>query len=135
MTESSRIPVHRNISVFHSVQEIPAGFGPTVAAIGNFDGVHLGHQEILSSVVAEARMQGARAVAITFDPHPEQFLRPAEAPGLLTPVAERLRLLGFTGSCAFSGASARDGGFELRDQGARGSRRRNPRPLDARPAL
>ena len=97
MTESSRIPVHRNISVFHSVQEIPAGFGPTVAAIGNFDGVHLGHQEILSSVVAEARMQGARAVAITFDPHPEQFLRPAEAPGLLTPVAERLRLLGFTG--------------------------------------
>jgi riboflavin kinase/FMN adenylyltransferase len=44
MTESSRIPVHRNISVFHSVQEIPAGFGPTVAAIGNFDGVHLGHQ-------------------------------------------------------------------------------------------
>jgi riboflavin kinase/FMN adenylyltransferase len=36
-------------------------------------------------------------VAITFDPHPEQFLRPAEAPGLLTPVSERLRLLSFTG--------------------------------------
>ena len=85
------------ISVYQSVAEIPAGFGPSVAAIGNFDGVHLGHQEILSAVVAEARSLGARAVAITFDPHPEQFLRPAEAPGLLTPVSERLRLLSFTG--------------------------------------
>ena len=85
------------MSLFHSVAEIPAGFGHSVAAIGNFDGVHLGHQEILSAVVAEARSLGARAVAITFDPHPEQFLRPAEAPGLLTPVSERLRLLSFTG--------------------------------------
>ena len=85
------------MSLFHSVAEIPAGFGPSVAAIGNFDGVHLGHQEILGAVVAEARSLGARAVAITFDPHPEQFLRPAEAPGLLTPVSERLRLLSFTG--------------------------------------
>ena len=65
------------ISVFHSVAEIPAGFGPSVAAIGNFDGVHLGHREILSAVVREARTSGARSVAITFDPHPEQFLRPA----------------------------------------------------------
>jgi riboflavin kinase/FMN adenylyltransferase len=68
-----------------------------VAAIGNFDGVHLGHREILSAVVAEARALGAQAVAITFDPHPEQFLRSAEAPRLLTPIDERLRLLGLTG--------------------------------------
>ena len=74
-----------------------AGFGPSVAAIGNFDGVHLGHREILSAVVEEARGSGARAVAITFDPHPEQFLRPAQAPRLLTPLAERLRLLAGTG--------------------------------------
>lgn len=85
------------ISIFHSVAEIPSGFGPSVAAIGNFDGVHLGHQEILSAAVAEARSLGARAVAVTFDPHPDQFLRPAEAPRLLTPVPERLRLLSFTG--------------------------------------
>jgi len=87
----------RAISLFRSAAEIPAGYGPSVAAIGNFDGVHLGHQEILSAVVAEARSLGARALAITFDPHPEQFLRPAEAPGLLTPIPERLRLLSFTG--------------------------------------
>ena len=84
-------------AVYQSPEEIPEGFGPTVAAIGNFDGVHLGHQEILGGVVAEARSMGARAVAITFEPHPEHFLRPAQAPKLLTPLAERLRLLRATG--------------------------------------
>lgn len=84
-------------AVFHSAAEIPSDFGPTVAAIGNFDGVHLGHQQILAAVVAEARQLGARAVAITFDPHPERFLRPDRAPGLLTPMPERVRLLGEAG--------------------------------------
>lgn len=91
MTEAPIVPVYR------SLVEIPAGFGPSVAAIGNFDGVHLGHQEILSSVVAEARVLGVRSVVITFDPHPERFLRPARAPRLLTPMPERLKLLAATG--------------------------------------
>jgi riboflavin kinase/FMN adenylyltransferase len=85
------------MSLFRSVAEIPLGFGPSVAAIGNFDGVHLGHQEILSAAVVEARSLGARAVAVTFDPHPDQFLRPSEAPRLLTLIRERLRLLSATG--------------------------------------
>jgi riboflavin kinase/FMN adenylyltransferase len=87
----------RSLPVLASVAEIPLGFGPTVAAIGNFDGVHLGHQEILSAVVREAHQLNAQAVAITFNPHPEQFLRPSQAPQLLTPLAERLRLLALTG--------------------------------------
>jgi len=82
---------------FWSIAEIPQGFGPSVAAIGNFDGVHLGHREILSAVVEEARRSGARAVAVTFDPHPDQYLRPGQAPRLLTPIQERLRLLVATG--------------------------------------
>jgi riboflavin kinase/FMN adenylyltransferase len=85
------------IPVYRSVAEIPAGFGPSVASIGNFDGVHLGHRQILASVAAEARALGARAVAVTFDPHPEQLLRPDQAPKLLTPMAERLQLLASTG--------------------------------------
>jgi riboflavin kinase / FMN adenylyltransferase len=85
------------VTVFTSLAQIPGGYGPTVAAIGNFDGVHLGHREILSGVVNEARGLGARGLAITFNPHPEQFLRPTEAPKLLTPLAERLRLLSQTG--------------------------------------
>jgi riboflavin kinase/FMN adenylyltransferase len=85
------------MAVFRSVAEIPPGYGPTVAAIGNFDGVHLGHREILSAAATEAQGTGARAVAVTFDPHPEQFLRPDRAPRLLTPMAERMRLLAGTG--------------------------------------
>ncbi len=85
------------LPVYRSLAEIPAGIGPSVAAIGNFDGVHRGHQEILGSVVQEARSRCARAVAVTFDPHPESVLRPERAPGLLTPTAERLRLLARTG--------------------------------------
>jgi riboflavin kinase/FMN adenylyltransferase len=105
------------IPIYGSVQEIPAGFGPSIAAIGNFDGVHLGHRQILTSTVAEARALGVRAVAITFDPHPEQFLRPSQAPKLLTPMPERARLLALTGidaelvlpfNAALAGLSARD---------------------------
>ncbi len=85
------------IPVYRTLDEIPAGFGPSIATIGNFDGVHLGHQRILKAVVAEARAGNARAVAVTFDPHPEQFLRPDRAPRLLTPMEERARLLAGTG--------------------------------------
>lgn len=85
------------IAVFRSLAEVPAGFGPTVASIGNFDGVHCGHRQLLAAVVAEAQTLRARAVAITFDPHPEQFLRPVDAPQLITPLPERIRLLAETG--------------------------------------
>lgn len=91
VNEPGKIPVYR------SADEVPAFFGPVIAAIGNFDGVHLGHREILSAAVVEARSSGVRSLAITFDPHPEQFLRPRQAPRLITPLAERLRLLGTTG--------------------------------------
>lgn len=86
-----------SIRVFRSEAGIPEGFGPSVASIGNFDGVHRGHRRILASVVEEARALGAQAVAVTFDPHPEQILRPKHAPRLLTPMPERLRLLAATG--------------------------------------
>jgi riboflavin kinase/FMN adenylyltransferase len=87
----------RHVPAFQSIAEIPVGFGPSVAAIGNFDGVHIGHREILSAVVSEAKRNNARAVAITFDPHPDQYLRPAQTTRLLTPMPERLRLLAATG--------------------------------------
>jgi riboflavin kinase/FMN adenylyltransferase len=86
-----------SIRIFRSIEELPSGFGPSVVAIGNFDGVHAGHREILSAVVADARERNALALAVTFDPHPEQFLRPDRAPQLITPLDERLRLLAETG--------------------------------------
>jgi len=85
------------ISVYRSLAEISAGSRPCVAAIGNFDGVHLGHQQILSAAVAEARSLGVRSVAITFHPHPDHFLHPHDAPRLLTPIDDRLRLLAAAG--------------------------------------
>jgi len=85
------------IPVYRSIAEIPANFGSTVAAIGNFDGVHCGHRKILGTVVAEARKRNLRAVAVTFDPHPEQFLHAARAPKMITPNDERLVLLAETG--------------------------------------
>ena len=82
---------------FYSLAEVPAGFGPSAAVIGNFDGVHRGHAQVLAAVTAEARRNGWRSIAITFDPHPEQFLRPQNCPQLLTPMPERLRLMAATG--------------------------------------
>jgi riboflavin kinase / FMN adenylyltransferase len=86
-----------NIPVYRSLEELPAGFGPCIAAIGNFDGVHRGHQEILRGAADEARTLGLQSIAITFDPHPAQFLRPNEAPRLLTFLPQRLELLARTG--------------------------------------
>jgi len=104
------------IPVYRTLDEIPSGFGPSVAAIGNFDGVHLGHRRILAAVITQARALNARAVAVTFDPHPDQFLRPGNTPRLLTPMDERLQLLAKTGvdavlvltfDAALAGLSAR----------------------------
>jgi riboflavin kinase/FMN adenylyltransferase len=92
----SKIPA-REIPVYQDLEDIPEDTGPCVAAIGNFDGVHAGHQEVLSAVVREAREKGLRAIAISFDPHPERFLRPRQAPLLISSLDERLRLLAATG--------------------------------------
>jgi len=85
------------VPVYRSLAEIPADFGPSVAAIGNFDGVHRGHQEILRSAACEAQERGMRFVAITFDPHPAQVLYPKDAPKLLTFLPRRIELMAQTG--------------------------------------
>jgi riboflavin kinase/FMN adenylyltransferase len=85
------------MKIFRSLEEIPTGFGPSVAVIGNFDGVHRGHSQVLATVAAEARALGYCSIAMTFDPHPERFLRPENAPDLLTPIPERLQLMASTG--------------------------------------
>lgn len=85
------------MQVFRSSDTVPAAFGPSVVAIGNFDGVHRGHLSILRDVCERARSRGGAAVAITFDPHPLRLLRPEYAPKLITPLAQRLELLSATG--------------------------------------
>lgn len=68
-----------------------------VVAIGNFDGVHVGHQQLLALAVERARARGGEAVVLTFDPHPARVLAPSLAPALLTPLPRKLELLDAAG--------------------------------------
>ena len=85
------------MQVFRSLHEVPASFGPSVVTVGNFDGVHRGHNAVLDEVIASARRTGAKAVAVTFTPHPMQVVRPENSPLLLTPDDVKLELLAATG--------------------------------------
>jgi len=69
----------------------------TVVTIGNFDGVHVGHQAILRAVVEHARKHNALATVITFDPHPLRVLRPEYAPPMLMTLEQRLRCIAYLG--------------------------------------
>ncbi|HET6989174.1 MAG TPA: bifunctional riboflavin kinase/FAD synthetase [Kribbella sp.] len=80
--------------VWHGLDEVSPDFGPTVVTIGNFDGVHLGHQEVLAHAKARAaELGGLPVVALTFDPHPMVVLRPDRAPAMLSRPEERAELL------------------------------------------
>ncbi|MDA7792241.1 bifunctional riboflavin kinase/FAD synthetase [bacterium] len=76
-----------------SVGDAPLGHMPAVAAIGNFDGVHKGHQKVIAAAVDAARDQGVQAVVITFDPHPREFFRQDDVPFHLADRSEKDRLL------------------------------------------
>lgn len=82
---------------YTSLEMLPSEMPRTVAAIGNFDGVHRGHQEIIRRVLERGQQFNAQAIAVTFDPHPVAVLHPERAPKLITPIPERLRLLEQTG--------------------------------------
>jgi riboflavin kinase/FMN adenylyltransferase len=83
--------------VFHKLDDLPAAFGPSLVSVGNFDGVHRAHAHVLGEIVRRARAHAAKAVAVTFEPHPTRILRPDSGLRLLTPSLEKLRLLEATG--------------------------------------
>lgn len=84
--------------VWRDVSEVPADLGRTVASIGNFDGVHLGHQHVISRAREVARAEGVETVvAVTFDPHPMAVLRPEHVPVMLASLEDRLALLAQAG--------------------------------------
>ena len=75
----------------------PAGWHQPVLALGNFDGVHRGHDKIIELVRCRADERGVTAVALTFDPHPSRIVRPDKAPPLLMTGAQKLAALGDAG--------------------------------------
>jgi len=85
------------VHIWNDPSEVPADFGPSVVTFGNFDGVHRGHQQVLSQLIRTARLNHARAVAITFDPHPAQVHRPESAPELIMGLEDKLVALGEVG--------------------------------------
>jgi riboflavin kinase/FMN adenylyltransferase len=81
--------------VLHSPAEWRERFGDsgptgTTLSVGNFDGLHLGHQKIIRAVVEKARATSTVAAVVTFDPHPLKVLRPAEAPALVETLPQRI---------------------------------------------
>jgi riboflavin kinase / FMN adenylyltransferase len=86
------------VRIWRSLGDVPADLGRTVVTIGNFDGVHLGHQHVIRRAREVAADLGVeRVVAVTFNPHPIAVLRPEHAPPTLTTVEARVELLGAAG--------------------------------------
>jgi riboflavin kinase/FMN adenylyltransferase len=69
----------------------------TIATVGTFDGVHWGHRDVLSRLVARARTSGLPSLLVTFEPHPLEVVNPEAAPLLLTTLEEKIALIGTTG--------------------------------------
>ena len=84
----------------------------TVVAIGVFDGVHRGHQEILRQTVREARSQGLRPVVLTFDIHPSELFAPDKSPSYIASLAQRMELIeAFGGGIEAVGIARFDAAF------------------------
>lgn len=78
----------------HVWRELPAvDVDRSVATVGVFDGVHRGHQHLITAVVSRAGGLGIAGVVVTFDPHPMAVLRPSRAPTMLTTLDHRLRII------------------------------------------
>lgn len=76
---------------------LPLEHGPSVVTVGFFDGVHLGHRAVFERIVARARAEGLRSVAVTFDRHPREVLSPGSEPRLLTTVERKAELIAACG--------------------------------------
>jgi riboflavin kinase / FMN adenylyltransferase len=81
------------VKTLHSISELAQLHGPLFLAIGVFDGVHLGHQAVISAATNHARAAQGTPVAMTFDPHPLKVLRPQHAPHLLTATQHKIALI------------------------------------------
>ena len=100
---------------------MPSSHGPSAVTIGNFDGVHLGHQAMLRRLTETARARGLAACVLTFEPHPREFFAPQQAPARLTSLREKLELFHGLGIdrvhvCRFNREFSRLGAEEFIDR-------------------
>jgi riboflavin kinase / FMN adenylyltransferase len=85
---------------WYGLDEVPAGWGETVVTIGVFDGVHRGHQRIVERAAQAGQERGLPVVVITFDPHPDEVIRPGSHPPFLSSARRRAELLAGLGADA-----------------------------------
>ena len=85
-----------NMKIYRDLKEITSPFPGACVTIGNFDGVHLGHQMLFGEVVQRAYRLGGTGVAVTFDPHPLQVLRP-QGIKLISTCEQKTELIGHAG--------------------------------------
>ncbi|HWA90998.1 MAG TPA: bifunctional riboflavin kinase/FAD synthetase [Rhizomicrobium sp.] len=88
------------MKIFRHHRDIPSAFQGAVVAVGNFDGVHLGHQALIAEAEAKARERGAALGILAFEPHPQEFFRPSAESFRLTPFRVKARLLAELGADA-----------------------------------
>lgn len=88
------------MQVFRSLDEVPAGFGPSAVTVGKFDGVHLGHLDVFRQLCDRARGEGWAPTVVTFDRNPLALIRPEDAPPALTSTAQKEELLDAAGIAA-----------------------------------
>jgi len=85
------------MEIYKSLSDIKEPLSNTYVTIGNFDGVHLGHQMLFSEVVGRAYRANGRSVVITFDPHPLQVLKPEIGIKLISTYERKVELISFAG--------------------------------------
>jgi len=81
------------MEIIRSIEELERLHGPLFLAIGVFDGVHRGHQAVISTSASHARSSNGTPLVVTFDPHPVKVLRPNDAPHLLTATEHKIALI------------------------------------------
>jgi riboflavin kinase/FMN adenylyltransferase len=81
------------MQLYRSLEELPEKPANAYVTIGNFDGVHLGHQMLFSEVVGKAYRHGGVSIAITFDPHPLQVVRPESGLKLISTFEQKVELI------------------------------------------
>src|ERR1700761_4330555 len=79
--------------IFRHYENVPGAFQGAVVAVGNFDGVHLGHRALIEEAEHHARERGAPLAVLAFEPHPQEFFRPSAESFRLTPFRVKARLL------------------------------------------
>lgn len=85
------------MKIIRGLHNLPILTQPTAVSIGNFDGIHLGHQRIMQTLLTAAKQRQMASVLVLFEPQPLEFLQPEQAPPRLTPFHEKVQLLAEAG--------------------------------------